>query len=184
MNERSGSLSGVDALLLVTACAVLGTGLVVWAGAALAALVAGERLGGGLGDAIRAALRLPEHLADPRMAWTDPADQRALPGPAVYWAAPRWSSPSSRSSPGVVLRLWRSNRDRGRVRLGVETRARFATTRDLAPLIVQRPVPSGRFVLGRVHGQLVATEDRRAAGGDRHASAGRASVKATGDRWR
>lgn len=52
---------------------------------------------------------------------------------------------------------------RRRMRLGVETRARFATGRDLAPLVVQRPVPSGRFVLGCVHGRLVATEDRRAA---------------------
>ncbi|MCB0873853.1 MAG: type IV secretory system conjugative DNA transfer family protein, partial [Thermoleophilia bacterium] len=33
----------------------------------------------------------------------------------------------------------------------------------LAPLIVEQPVPSGRFVLGRVHGRLVATEDRQAA---------------------
>ena len=49
------------------------------------------------------------------------------------------------------------------MRLGVETRARFATRRDLAPLVVDRPVPAGRFVLGRALGQLVATEDRRAA---------------------
>jgi type IV secretion system protein VirD4 len=163
VNERSGSLSGVDALLLVTACAALGIGLVVWAGAALAALTVGERLGAGAGDAVRAVLRLPQHLSDPRLAWADPLVQRALPGPGVYWGCTGLVVAVVVGVAWLVLRLWRAQQDRGRVRLGVDTRARFATTRDLAPLVVQRPVPGGRFVLGRVYGNLVATEDRRAA---------------------
>jgi type IV secretion system protein VirD4 len=42
--------------------------------------------------------------------------------------------------------------------LGVDARARFATRRDLRPLIVAGPVP-GRFPLGVCHRRLVATED-------------------------
>ena len=149
--------------MLVGAAVVVSAGGVVWLGAALAAAVSGDRLDGGLAEAIRATVRLPEHVADPRLAWRHPVDQRALPGPIVYWAATLAVVAAVAIVAVVVLRLWRSSRDRGRVRLGVDTRARFATTRDLAPLVVQRPVPSGRFVLGRANGRLVATEDRRAA---------------------
>ena len=101
----------------------------------------------------------------PILGWRGPTRRSSERCPArpSTGRAPRWSSLLVVAVAWLVLRLWRAQRDRGRVRLGVETRARFATTRDLAPLIVQRPVPSGRFVLGRVHGKLVATEDRRAA---------------------
>jgi type IV secretion system protein VirD4 len=47
-----------------------------------------------------------------------------------------------------------------RRRLGVDAQARFARTRELAPLIVRSP-QSGRFVLGRVGRRLVATEQRQ-----------------------
>ena len=148
--------------------------------------VTGDRLDGGLAEAIRATVRLPEHLADPRLAWRQPVDQRALPGPIVYWAATLVVIAAVAIVAVVVLRLWRSSRDRGRVRLGVETRARFATTRDLAPLVVQRPVPSGRFVLGRVHrptGRHRGPPSRRGRhAGD--ASAARASGRVTGGRSR
>ena len=97
------------------------------------------------------------------MAWERPAERDVLPGPVLYWLATLTVAVVVVSVAVLVMRTWRATRTRGRVRLGVETRARFATSRDLAPLIVQRPVPSGRFVLGRVHGRLVATEDRRAA---------------------
>lgn len=163
MSDRPAQASGVDSLLLVIACAVVGVGLVVWFGAAVAAFSSGQRLSAGVGDAVRAALRLPGHVSDPRLAWRDPAQQRALPGPIVYWACTLLVFAAILAITWGVLRLWRAQRDRGRIRLGIETRARFATTPDLAPLIVQQPVPSGRFVLGRVYGKLVATEDRRAA---------------------
>ena len=135
----------------------------MWGGAALAAVVAEADFDGGLAGAIRAALRLPEEWRNPRMAWERASDQEALPGPALYWSATLIVALIALAAVMAGMRVWRANRDRGRVRLGVETRARFATGRDLAPLVVQRPVPSGRFVLGRVHGRLVATEDRRAA---------------------
>lgn len=108
-------------------------------------------------------MRLPEEWSDPRMAWERSADQEALPGPALYWSATLIVALVAAAVLVLGMRVWRASRDRGRVRLGVGTRARFATGRDLAPLVVRRPVPSGRFVLGRVHGRLVATEDRRAA---------------------
>ncbi|MDW3212674.1 MAG: type IV secretory system conjugative DNA transfer family protein [Ilumatobacteraceae bacterium] len=163
MNERPSSMSAPETLLLVAACAVVALGVVAWSGAALAAMLNGERLDGGLAAAMRALTRLPDHLGDPRMAWRAPEDRAALPGPTLYWAA---TSCVLLAVLGVVwlgLWVWRRSLDRGRVRLGVETRARFATTRDLAPLVVERPVPTGRFVLGRVHGRFVATEDRHAA---------------------
>jgi type IV secretion system protein VirD4 len=162
VNEHRSSMSAPEALILVTGCAVAAFGVVAWSGAALAAEFNGERLDGGLAAAIRALARLPNHLGDPRMAWRAPEDRAALPGPTLYWAA---TSCVLLAVVGVVwlgLCLWRRSLDRGRIRLGVETRARFATTRDLAPLVVERPVPTGRFVLGRVHGRFVATEDRHA----------------------
>ena len=163
VSEPDGRLGRVDAALLVVAGAVVSVGAVVWFGAVLAARLSGERLDGGLSDAIRAATRLHEHVRDPRQAWADPRQQAALPGPALYWAATTLVLGATLTVGLLVLRLWRSSRDRGRMRLGVETRARFATRRDLAPLVVDRPVPAGRFVLGRALGQLVATEDRHAA---------------------
>ena len=149
-----------------------GTGLVVWAGAAMAARFAGERPArrcGGRGSSCAPAAAAPVRSSD---GVGRPGGQRGcLAAPST--GAARRGCHRGRGVAWSVLRLWRAQRDRGRVRLGVETRARFATTRDLAPLVVQRPVPSGRFVLGRVHGQLVATEDRRAAEADGHASAAR-----------
>ena len=163
VSEPDARLGRLDAALLVAAGAVVSVGAVVWFGAVLAALMSGERLDGGLSDAIRAATHLHEHVRDPRQAWSDPRQQAALPGPALYWGATTLVLGATLAIGLLVLRLWRSSRDRGRMRLGVETRARFATRRDLAPLVVDRPVPAGRFVLGRALGQLVATEDRHAA---------------------
>jgi type IV secretion system protein VirD4 len=122
-----------------------------------------EHFEGELAGAIRATVRLPAEWTDPKRAWTRPEDQQALPGPVLYWSATLMVALVAVVLVTVGVRVWRGSRGRGRMRLGVETRARFATGRDLAPLVVQRPVPSGRFVLGRVHGRLVATEDRRAA---------------------
>lgn len=163
MNERTQGLSGVETAVLVGGAIAMVGGGVVWAGAALAALLSGGRLAGGLPAALRAAAKLPDHLGEPRMAWGEPTNQAALPGAPVYWTSTLVVVALLVGLGLVALRLWRSSRDRGRVRLGVETRARFATTKDLAPLLVERPVLAGRFVLGRVNGRMVATEDRRAS---------------------
>ncbi|MCU1394872.1 MAG: Type secretory pathway VirD4 protein-like protein [Ilumatobacteraceae bacterium] len=181
VSDRGQRLSTVETAVLVCAGVALSAGGVVWAGAALAALMGGDRLLGGLSEALRASVKLPNHFGEPRMAWRDPADQHALPGPVLYWLATALVAAVLVAMIIVSWRAWRANRDRGRVRLGVETRARFATTRDLAPLAVERPVLSGRFVLGRVHGQLVATEDRRAAEADPDGKRRRSSFR-QGDR--
>lgn len=179
MTDRPSSLSGVDGVILVIAGLAVGAGCVVWAGAALAAQAADDVLGASLSEAIRAAVRLPGEWRDPRLAWDRRAVQESLPGPVLYWACTAFVAVLAAAIAMLGWRLWRKSCDRGRVRLGVETRARFSTVRDLAPLIVPRPVPSGRFVLGRVHGHLVATEDRRAA--ERSGTRRRASFR-QGDR--
>jgi type IV secretion system protein VirD4 len=164
MNHHPDSrMTAPEAALLIGATFAILSGLIVWLGAALSATLSGERLTGGLSDGVRAAFRLPEHWREPRSAWPTPADRVVLPGPALYWFCTIVVLVSALLAVWAATWVWRITRERGRVRLGVETRARFASDRDLAPLIVHQPVPSGRFVLGRVHGGLVATEDRQAA---------------------
>ena len=165
MNERSG-LSGIEVAILVGAAVLGGAGGIVWLGAALAAAVAGHRLQGGLTEAIHALPQMKAHLDQPRLAWRVEADRSALPGPGLYWGCTALVLLVLLALTVAAWRGWKSMSERGRVRLGVDTRARFATLRDLAPLVVKRPVPDSRFVLGSVHGQLVATEDRRAAEAD------------------
>lgn len=176
--DRAGT-SGTDGLVLAAAGLAVGMSGVVWAGAALAAGVTGDVLDASLPDAVHATVQLPGQWRTPRLAWQRPETQDSLPGPAVYWGCTVLVALLTGLLAAVVWRLWRRVSDRGRVRLGVETRARFATRHDLAPLVVRRPVPAGRFVLGRAHGQLVATEDRRAA---EHSPRRRSSGYRQGDR--
>jgi type IV secretion system protein VirD4 len=161
VNDRPASLAAGEVFLLVVASVVAGSGGIVWAGASLAAVVTGDRLDGGLGAAVRATVHLPDHFRHPALAWSDPADRAALPGARLYWLCTGVVLAAIVGLAALGIRMWRMTRERGRVRLGVDTRARFATTRDLGPLVVDQPVPPGRFVLGGVHGRLVATEDRR-----------------------
>ena len=163
MNDRRSVASAPEAAVLMFAAFALLLGAIVWLGAMLSAVVSARRFDAGLGDAVRAAVRLPDHLSDPRRAWLDENARAALPGPLLYWTATAVVLVVIVVFGIGVFRVWVPRRDRGRVRLGVETRARFATKHDLVPLVVQRPVSAGRFVLGRVNGQLVATEDRRSA---------------------
>jgi type IV secretion system protein VirD4 len=149
-------------VVLGAAGIAVSAGGVVWAGAAASAAIPGGRLRAGLGEAIAAVPRLPREWVDPRQAWPD-EHAAELPGPVLYWLSTFVVAATVVAGLLVMLRLWRASRKGGRVRLGVDTRARFANVRDLAPLIVDRPTPSARFVLGRVHGKLVATEDRGAA---------------------
>jgi type IV secretion system protein VirD4 len=159
MNEQPSSAAN-SAFVLLAALFALST--TVWCGAQLAARVlgAGHWLDATLHDATRAFLQFGDHLADPRHAWPA-ATARALPGPIGYWAC----------TIGVfvlvsvvlisvanVLRTPSAGSPRRR-RLGVDTQARFARQRELAPLIVPA-AQAGRFVLGRVGRRLVATEER------------------------
>ncbi len=152
--------TSVAEILLLAGVALLGTaGAIVWAGAALAAVVTGGHLDASFVDALAAAVELPATLGDPRQAW--PSAVRAdVPEALVYWSATAAVGVAVLAALGAGLALW----GRGRVGtarrrpLGVDARARFATRRDLAPLVVRKAQP-GRLILGRAAGRLVATED-------------------------
>ncbi len=129
---------------------------VVWAGAALAARLAGRAFDADLSAAAHAVVALPANLSRPADAW-GPAQGDTLPGPVLYWA-----------SQGLVLAVavalaygaWRLFGSRPeRDGLGVERSARFGGRRDIARLRVKGPT-RGRVILGRVAGRLVATEER------------------------
>ena len=148
---------GLLLVLVVVVCA----GLAVYGGAVLAAAVNGHGLHLAPGDTVRALSRLPHHLADPRLAW--PAHVRAsLPGPVVYWVAQSVTVVVMAAVVvGAAFALRSLRRTAGaekRVRLGVDTEARFASRRDIAPLVVKGPM-AGRLMLGTVAGRSVATED-------------------------
>jgi type IV secretion system protein VirD4 len=154
----------IAVLLFGALCFVAVCAGVVWAGAMLASVVSGRGLlEAGPVDATKAAVALPRHLSEPAAAW--PAPAVGIPGPWIYWPMTALVFTATGWATTVVLR-WRAGmRGVGPVRLrrlGVKGAARYATARDLAPLVVGGPLP-GRFILGRVGGHLVATEDRRLA---------------------
>lgn len=175
--ERNG-LGGFEFLVIVGAALVGSLSGTVWLGAQAAATISGGHFRVSFEDAVMAATRLPSHLGDPRLAW--PAAVRAsLPGPLLYWAATVVVLVTTLVLGVVVFRLLSRTRvgTMPRHPLGVDARARFATARDLKPLVVRGHHP-GRFLLGR-HGRLLlATElpptgkrRRRGRQGDRGAVA-------------
>jgi type IV secretion system protein VirD4 len=131
-----------------------------WLVGNLAALIGrGRLLRAGLGEALGALTRLPSHPGDPRLAWDEPARSN-LPGPVVYWLAVVLVVLFAVTLVTVLMQrlgpLRHEPPDKRR-RLGVETQARLATTRDLRPLLTRQPEP-GRFVLARWGRQLLSTE--------------------------
>ncbi|MHB1912827.1 MAG: type IV secretory system conjugative DNA transfer family protein, partial [Acidimicrobiales bacterium] len=96
---------------------------------------------------------------DPRLAWPAP-ESASLATPGLYWFSTVLAGLLLIAG---VIGVWKlfhlhpEGLDRRR-RLGVATQGRLATRRDLAPLLVSRPVP-GRLVLGRFGRTLLATED-------------------------
>lgn len=172
--ERDG-LSPGEALLLAAAAALLAFGCTVWAGAALSAWTVGQDFPAGFGDAVDAGIRLPSHVSDPASAWRPPIGG-SLPGPAVYWPLTGAVALVMVVALVAALRIFRRRVGTAqRQPLGVDARSRFATVRDLAPMLIRRP-ETGRFVLGRVGRRLVATEKpsrrrRRGRASDRGAVA-------------
>jgi type IV secretion system protein VirD4 len=155
------SNTSTDAATVAVVLAVGGIAAVIWIAAAATAAVTNHGvLHAGLGDALAAAVRLPSTFGSPADAWPPPARPQ-LQNPTIYWAATTLITAGAATLAAVIARV----AGRGgfglepRHRLGVSAEARFATTRDLAPLIVDGPQP-GRFILGRVGRRLVATEDR------------------------
>lgn len=157
---------------------MVGTGTVVWAGAWLAALAAGGRLRGGLGDALAAAGRLASAPGDPAGAWG--AQAAELPGPVLYWACTAAVAAGLGLAVAGAVWVWRRWSSASRSRLGVPADARVARPRDVRPLAVAESVPpTGRLLLGQMapRGPLLATEDR-----DRHPLRGRRAAQVQGDR--
>jgi type IV secretion system protein VirD4 len=154
-----GVSPGEVMLLGVLAVAAL-VATVVWLGAALAATVAGAGPPGGLVDAFGAIPGLLQQPGDPAAAWTSPERRRVvLPGPVVYWIATIVALLAVAAVVGLLVVVWRRVSP-ARKRLGVDARARFASRRDLRPLLVKHPTP-GRFVLGTWGRWMVATESQR-----------------------
>ncbi|RMH80566.1 MAG: type IV secretory system conjugative DNA transfer family protein [Actinomyces sp.] len=82
-----------------------------------------------------------------------------LPSAPVYWLTTTAAAVAAVVVVGLAVRWWgRSRVGTARRRpLGVDARTRFASRRDLAPVLVSGPV-SGRFVFARFGRRLVATE--------------------------
>lgn len=131
-----------------------------WLVGNLAAIIGrGRLLRAGLGDALAALTRLPSHAGNPRLAWEEPARSN-LPGPVAYWLAVVLVVLFAVTLATVVMHRLGSHRHEPpdkRRRLGVDTQARLATTRDLRPLLTRRPEP-GRFVLASWGRHLLSTE--------------------------
>ena len=152
-------MSPVEHILIAAAVLAGSLCLVVWGGATVSSLVSGRGAPGvGLGDSLRAIPGLLEHPSKPAGAW--PAESRSqIAAASIYWI----------STVAVLLvvvlvavairRLW-GRLTPARRRLGVDAHARFATRRELRPLLIKKPVP-GRFVFGLWNGRMLATENRR-----------------------
>jgi type IV secretion system protein VirD4 len=175
---NAGGSSVVDDVILWALAGVGAFGATVWAGAQLATLVSHQRaLPVGFAAAVEAAFRLPSSAGDPAAVWPTPA-QELLPGPLVYWPCTLVAAMAVLAAVAVGHHLFAGPGPgtQRRRRLGVDTRSRLALPRDLAPLVVSGARP-GRFIVGRVAGRLVATENRssgsararRARRGDRSA---------------
>ncbi len=170
------SLGLVEVLIGV----VGGVSIMVWAGAQLAALVShGKPLDVTVGHALEAAVRLPDNMGDPRMAWPEPA-RHLLPSAVLYWLASIVALAAASAVAWAGWRLFREPREHldRRTRLGIPAQGRLAKPRDLRPLLTRRPEP-GRFVLGRVGRQLIATE-LPSSGRTRRRSVGRGAVALIG----
>lgn len=131
---------------------------VVWAGASLALVMAGEPSAVAVSSAVDALGRLPSSGGDPASAWAEPYAS-ALPAPALYWTCTAVVAVGA----AVLLALgvrWFGRSKVGtskRRPLGVDARPQFARRHDLAPLLVDGPV-RGRFIVGCFGRSLVATE--------------------------
>jgi len=144
-------------MLFAVLAVAVGVLVAVWAGAALAAQFSpGAHFSAGLSTAAEALKALPSHGSDPAAAW--PAGPRsALPGPVLYWACQGLVVAGLLALAWLAWRVFGGHSERDG--LGVQRSAYFARRADLRRLAVKGPV-NGRVVLGRVNGQLVATEAR------------------------
>jgi type IV secretion system protein VirD4 len=158
--ERDG-IGGFEAAIVVVGGVALAVVGVVWAGASLSLLLSGRAAGIALAAAADAAIKLPAHVPVPASAWRAPYSE-VLPGAPVYWLSTGICATGTGGLTALGVRwLGRSKVGTSRRRpLGVDGRPRFASRRDLRPLLVDAPTP-GRFVIARFGRRLVATEAAR-----------------------
>jgi type IV secretion system protein VirD4 len=162
LNRADGPAPSDDSsiLILVAVGIAAAVGGLHWLAANLAALVGrGRLLHASPVDAFVALAHLPKHASDPRLAWGEPARSN-LPGPVVYWSAVVTVAGIALLMVTYVATRVGSRQHEPpdkRRRLGVDTQARLATTRDLRPLLTRRPQP-GRFLLGRWGRRHLSTE--------------------------
>jgi type IV secretion system protein VirD4 len=157
----SAGMTPSEVLLVAALAVAAGAAVVVWLGAGAAAVTVGAPPPGGPIDALAIIPQLVSTPGDPATAWSARVAHRVeLPPVGVYWAATGVTAAVLLWLLGLCRRLWRSVSSPTRRRLGVDAAARFATRRELRPLLIRRPVP-GRFVFGRRGRWLVATESTR-----------------------
>lgn len=155
----SAQTSPIEQILIAVAVAATVAGAVVWGGAATASLVSGHgALQAGIGDTFAAMPGLVGDPGRPALAWP-PRTQVQVPGAVIYWAATALIAALVVVVVVMLRRGWLALSPTRR-RLGVDAHARFATRRELRPLMISKPVP-GRFVFGTWGGKLLATENRR-----------------------
>lgn len=155
--ERDG-LTGFELMVLaIGAVAAVLVG-VVWAGAALALLLAGRPGTPSLSATVDALEGLAARPGNPAAAWPEPYSS-ALPGAVLYWVATGGAAVAILVVTGLGVRWFGRSRvgTTKRRPLGVDARPQFARRRDLAPLLVDGAMP-GRFIVGRCGRSLVATE--------------------------
>lgn len=144
---------------------ILGALCLLSAGSALVAAVgwlAGSVFGAGapktgFGQAGDVLWRLPAHLADPAAAWPV-QDAARLPGPvAMYASAAAVVLPAAALAAAFAVAMSRRRQRHSGLSAIAPQSAAFATSRDIADLVVQRAAP-GRVVLGHAQGRLIATQ--------------------------
>jgi type IV secretion system protein VirD4 len=153
--------SGFEIAVVGLGAAVCAFGFVAWLGARLGTLFTGGQVRGGLGEWLQVATRLARGQ-NPHTAWGPLAT--GLPATWLYWTCTVVALVVVVVLAVGLIVLWRrlGRQDRRR-RFGQDTEAREATTRDIAPLVIDSIIPpTGRMLLGRIAGRgaLLATEDR------------------------
>ncbi len=157
-NNNAGPEGPILALLSVASCFAG----IIWAGAELASFIRYRKFfPTSIKITLDAITKLPKTMGRPEQAWPS-SYAGLLPGPVLYWFSTFVVFAVAIALAVVLVRVFRSPRDTldKRERLGVKTNARFATKRDLRPLLVKSPPPD-RLLLGKFGRKYVVTEAHR-----------------------
>jgi type IV secretion system protein VirD4 len=115
----------------------------------------------GAAQMIAVAIRLPNHLGDPRLAWPAPV-RGAMPGGVGFYVTLALILGALGATVAVIAKTIDAKPWRGLLggkRAGPPS-ARWASKRDLRALFVSGP-ERGRLILGRAYGRLLAAERRQ-----------------------